>query len=180
MTSERLRRRQVILFLTCGAAIMIGGVYLVVSIRMPEDAPLARMYRTEADLVALRKAIDTYHQTYGVYPRAGAGGLRRATDFLSRNAAYFPQGPPLDGWGRPFHYVPFTQYQDPTAGALSSNGDYHAPNTYQLYSLGADGEAGLHTSDSQLDNITSWDSRKPWRNVYGKLQETYLMGKGKR
>jgi hypothetical protein len=142
-------------------------LYFALSARMPEDAPLARMYRAESDVAALRKALDTYHGLHGVYPPGGAEGLRMATDALSRNVQYFPAGPQPDPWGRPFVYVPAPEYTP--QNAFRGPGGYLEPDTYQLHSAGADGDPGLDNPGSRADNINSWDTTRGWRKHYASL-----------
>jgi len=129
------------------------------------DSPNARMYRTEADLASLANAIDSYYDAKGVYPPPGEVGVVVALDHISQTVDYFPDGPPVDGWSRAFHYVPHFTYPSKDSGALK-DGDYFAPGTYQLYSLGADGDSGVTNAAAQADNITSWDEDRPWRDVY--------------
>jgi hypothetical protein len=136
------------------------------------------MYRTEADLTALIKAVDTYRAEEGAYPPAGPEGLRMATDFLSRKGHYLPDGPPPDGWDRPFVYVPSSAYAAPNSQALRHGNAYYAPDTYQLYSAGADGANGLDDTEKQRDNIGNWDSAKSWRTDYFKLNSDYMTQRG--
>ncbi len=149
-------------------ALVVAGVVslLIVSWRRPEDSPLARMYRTEADLAALAKAVAMYAEAHSVYPPPGQVGLRLATDYVSRDTAYFPDGPPPDGWERPYRYVPSSEYAAKNSGACRVEGEFAAPGAFQLYSLGADGVAGLDDAAQQADNITSWDPSKAWRAIY--------------
>ena len=171
---ERRRRCCLSAALIVGAPLLLmAGACLVYVNRLPEDAPLARMYRTEADLTALCIAVDTYFEAHEAYPPAGAGGLRLATDHLSRNVPYLPDGPPHDGWDRPFCYVPHTEYDRAGAGAFRDATAYPAPGTYQIYSVGVDGAAGHEDEAKRLDNIRSWDSGRPWRAVYHEHQRTY-------
>ena len=148
-------------------------VFAVAALTLSRDAPLARMYRTEATLTALVKAVDTYYEAHGTYPPAGTDGLRLAAGHLSRIADYFPEGPPPDAWERPYRYVPHTQYHEEDCGALKAGGQYAAPETYQVYSLGADGKAGIRDAIYRQDNITSWDKEKSWRPVYRALNKAY-------
>ena len=168
----------------------VGAAYLIAALRMPYDAPLARMYRTEADLAFLAKAVDTYKRDNGQYPPAGADGLRRATDHLSRHANYVPEGPPPDSWGHYYYYVPATQYAEPESAALKcgdarssaarSSAAYCAPDTYQLYSAGADGDPGLDAAEGRRDNICNWDRSKPWRAAYRDLNRAFMRQTGDR
>lgn len=140
--------------------VVVAALILIPGFTRDTDSPVARMYRTEADLVALANAIDAYYEAKGVYPPAGEAGVAVALEHISQTVDYFPGGPPLDGWGRAFHYVPHFAYATSDSGALKA-GSYFAPDSYQLYSFGADGDAA-----SRNDNITSWEPDRPWRNVY--------------
>ena len=151
----------------------MAGVALM-SLRTPEDAPLARMYRTEADLTGLARAVDGFYAEHGQHPPAGPEGLRMATEYLSKVAAYFPAGPPPDAWDRPYCYVPAAQYDDAGAGALRSRDGYYAPGSYQLYSLGADGASGTEQEAASHDNICHWDETKPWRTVYRRKNKAFM------
>jgi len=174
ISSRRGRTVAIIAFVVCACAAGVVAVYCLVALRLPEDAPLARMYRTEADLSALTKAVDSYFESHGSYPPGGLDGLRLATDHLSRNVAYFPYGPPNDSWSRSFTYVPHNEYQAPESQALQRDGVFFAPETYQLYSAGADGVAGVDDPAGQADNIVSWDTAKSWRAKYRDLNKRYL------
>ncbi len=136
---------------------------------------MARMYRTEAALAALEKAVRQYLLEYGAYPPAGETGLRLAVGCLSRDVDYLPGGPPLDGWGRPFRFVPASQYAEPQWEAVEGPRGYYNPDTCQLFSLGADGKAGVNDPTAQADNITNWDKDQSWRAVYTRLQEQYRL-----
>lgn len=177
ISSRRGRAMAVITFV--GAACVAGAaaLYCIVALRLPEDAPLARMYRTEADLAALAKAVDLYFEADKAYPPGGPEGLRLATDHLSRNAAYFPYGPPNDAWAEPFTYVPHKEYGKTDLQALRHDGVFLAPETYQLYSTGADRASGVDDPAGQADNVTSWDEAKSWRAKYQTLNKRYLDGK---
>lgn len=154
--------------------LILLAFYLLLSLRLPEDAPLARMYRTEADIAFLKKAIEHYREMKGAYPPAGHQGLFEATRVLSAKADYVSGGPPPDGWDRPYHYVPHAQYAEPQWQALRSGDAYCAPDTYQLYSAGADSDPGLDDAVKQQDNILSWDSSKTWRAVYREANEAFM------
>ncbi len=154
-------------------ALVFGAWLLIAAWRLPADAPLARMYRTEADLASLVKVVELYRQDCGAYPPAGVTGLVLATKAVSRRVDYFPGGPPPDGWERPFCYVPAAQYEEAGTGALGNGGLYFAPDTFQIYSMGEDGDAGIDDPVRREDNIVSWESRKPWRTVYGQRNAAY-------
>jgi len=134
---------------------------------------MARMYRTETGLAALENATRQYFLKYRTYPPAGEAGLRLAAGYLSRNVDYLPGGPPLDGWGRPFQFVPASQYSEPQWEAIEGPQGYYNPGSYQLFSVGADGKAGVDNATAQADNITNWDRDRSWRAAYARLQEEY-------
>lgn len=115
------------------------------AIRVPMDAPVPRMYRAETDLEALAKALSYYQEDHGEAPPPGDAGLRMATDHLSKLAGYFPEGPPLDPWGRPY------RYEERNGAKL-------------LRSLGRDGEPGTD------DDIFHGMAAQPWRAHYRTLQ----------
>jgi len=153
----------------CVFGLILASFYLLLSLRLPKDAPLARMYRCEADLAFLIKAVDHYRELKGAYPPAGAGGLAEATRLLSSKANYLPDGPPPDAWGHPYHYVPHTQYDQSQWLAQRCGEGFCAPGTYQIYSGGADGDPA-----KQDDNICSWDSSKAWRIVYREANKAFM------
>jgi hypothetical protein len=147
------------------AALVAGSLFYLFALQLPEDAPLARMYRTEADLRALVTALSIYYSAHKAYPPPSHHGLRLATDFVSRNADYFPEGPPPDAWGRPFRYVLRPPYPQGTVSPADG---------FWLYSAGDDGEDGLDDPAKQHDNICSWDPSKSWRAFYRELNRTSL------
>lgn len=156
--------------ITIGVGLLVAAIaaFLIIpSLTRDSESPIARMYRTEADLASLVNAIDMYFEAKGVYPPPGEVGLAVALDHISQSVNYFPDGPPVDGWGRTFHYVPSFAYPTKNSGALA-NSAYFAPDSYQLYSLGQDGDDGRTNPAARADNITSWDEDRPWRSVYGK------------
>jgi hypothetical protein len=140
--------------------VLVVAVFVARSFWVSPDAPMSRMYRTEADLRSLMTAIETYYAYKGVYPPPGEAGIAVALAHLSQTVDYFPDGAPLDGWGQAFVYVPHFAYRGGESGALK-DGDYFAPDSYQLYSVGADGDA-----ETVADNITSWDADRSWRRIY--------------
>jgi len=157
----------VFLFLAAGVA-ALAAVFVAASLKMPYDSPLARMYRTEADIASLVRAVELFKEARGEYPPPGLDGLRQATDFISGARAFFPDGPPPDAWGRPYKYVPHTDYDNPDWGAQRCGKSFCAPNAFQIYSAGADGEAGTR------DDITPWDKSRPWRPVYNLMHEDFV------
>lgn len=160
------------------AALVVALGLWLMAWRLPLEAPLARMYRTEADLAVLVRAVDTYRDALGEYPPAGVAGLELATKHLSQTADYFPGGPPSDGWGRPFRYVPHGQYLEADSGAQRVEGRFFAPDTYQLYSVGGDGASGLDDPAKRADTICNWDASRLWRPVYRRRNRRYLEERG--
>ena len=162
------------------AGFMLAVAILVVALvwwrahRLPEDAPLARMYRTEADLRMLRHAIEQYHERTGQYPPPGVEGLEKAVETLGRGADYLPGGPPPDAWERPFHYVPHTAYGDEGVEVFQAEERYEAPETFQLFSGGASGNPGFDDPEARRDTITSWEPDRPWRGAYRELNEAFM------
>jgi len=153
--------------------------FWIVSIATPKDSPRARMFRTEADLRALKTALDTYQVEYGAYPPPGPEGLGMAMAYLSRNVQYHAGGAPADGWGREYQYVPADAYAREGSVALRGDDGYFAPETYQLYSPGMDGNPGFEETLKQRDNITSWDDDKSWRTLYSERQKKYFLERGR-
>lgn len=141
---------------------------------VPQGSPLARMYRTEADLTALATVIRMYHEAHGVYPPGGPLGFQMAIQDLSKSTQYFPGGAPPDAWGYPYQYIPLNEYERAGSTALrASTGSFFAPDTFQLYSTGMDGQTGVDDPQARRDNVTNWEESKPWRDVYRERQRTY-------
>ena len=158
----------------CVFGLILASFYFLLSLHLPKDAPLARMYRCEADLAFLIKAVDHYHEVKGEYPAAGAEGLAEATRLLSAKVNYLPDGPPPDAWGRAYQYVPHAQYGQPQWQALRCGEAFCAPGAYQIYSAGADGDAGMNDPAKRADDICSWDPSKPWRAVYREANAAFM------
>lgn len=154
--------------------VLAAAAYVFYARRLPEDAPLARMYRTEATLRLLVRAVDGYRAAHGAWPPAGPEGLERAVAHLSRNVNYLPEGVPRDAWDRAYVYVPADEYDGPDSLALRGpDGAWHAPGACQIYSRGADGDAGIGNPAAQRDNIVSWDPDRSWRPHYRTLNRRY-------
>jgi len=150
---------QVLFFFALGGS-ALAAVFVAASLKLPYDSPRARMYRTEAEMAGLAQAIESYKEANGSYPPPGAEGLRRATEHLSRVKDFYPDGPPPDGWGRPYFYVPHTEYEKADFQAQRCGEGWCAPSGFQLFSAGADGKPGTE------DDITSWDELRLWRDDY--------------
>ncbi|MCC6793773.1 MAG: type II secretion system protein GspG [Candidatus Hydrogenedentes bacterium] len=162
----------------CVFGVVLG--FIAYSVSIPAGSPKARMSRTEAELTLLKTALDTYKTDHGVYPPAGQSGLRMATKHLSRNVNYITEEETRDGWDQPFVYAPSAAYATEGSGALEVDGKHFAPDTYQLYSIGMDGDAGLNATDKRADNITSWEPDHPWRKTYQRRHQDYFYERGTR
>lgn len=179
MTSKSRRNGCILLvFFLLMATVAVGLSFLVMSIAVPENSPLAQMYRTEAALALLINAIETYRADLGDFPPPGQEGLRLATRHLSRHVNYVTDEQSLDAWGRPFVYVPARAYTESDSPAIRDGIAFFAPDTYQLYSVGIDGDAGLESAAKRADNIVSWDDRRTWRERYRKLHQEFFIQRG--
>ena len=177
------RTKKRLFFLVYGSIILFLSVivsFAIVSIARPAESPWPSMLRSEADLRALKTAIETYQAEYAAYPPPGPEGLGMAMAFLSRNVQYHAGGAPADGWGHAFRYVPAYAYAEEGSPALQGDDGFFAPDTYQLYSPGMDGNPGFEETLKQRDNITSWDGDRSWRALYSERQKKYFMEKGRR
>ena len=161
-------------FLALLAFSFAASVYISM-LSVPKGSPLHAMRVTEANLTLLQTAIEAYRNDFGQYPDAGAEGLNRAVAHMSRVGNYLPGGPPLDAWGDPYVYVPHSAYATQDAGAIrGGDGKYYAPETYQLYSIGLDRDAGFFLIEAQQDNINSWDTHRSWRPHYNHKHKEFL------
>ncbi len=148
-------------------AFAVAGVFLLAFLALyvyrtasiPADSPIARMYRTEADLAMLGNALDHYRSEYGRYPQPGAEGLAAATEFLSETGNYLPGGPPSDGWGRPYVYAT-------------------AQDSARVYSLGADGINGREGIPGSPDDIGADGASRSYRTHYRALQREFMQAVG--
>jgi hypothetical protein len=156
---------------------ILAAAWLYYSWRIPADSPLAQMYRTEVDLRALVTALETYRDAHGAYPPSGPEGMALAVEVLSGEPGYMPDGPPPDAWGRPFRYLAAGDYEGAGAQAFSDGDEYFVHSEFQLFSVGADGEAGYDDTAPQRDNINNWERHKGWRAHYHELQEAFTDAK---
>jgi hypothetical protein len=177
MASRKATKIFVILFVLGIFVVSAALVTLINSIRTPKDAPMSQMYRTEAELRELQTAVETYYIDKAAYPPPGQEGLAKAVAHLSRNVDYMPLGPTVDAWGQPFVYVPHTHYEDPESGAIRDGEAFGAPDTFQLYSVGYDGDAGLEDAEKRGDNVKNWGKKHEWRPHYMVYQMEYLTKK---
>lgn len=109
----------------------------------------AKVSATKAQIEMLGLALDAYRLDNDYYPSTeqGVAALLQSptSEPLPRNwrGPYLKKGLPLDGWGRQFIYL--------SPGVQN-------PESYDLVSLGRDGQKGGEGEDADL---TSWGSRKP-------------------
>ena len=93
----------------------------------------------KAQIDALEKALDQYRLDVGAYPSTEAGltALTAKPQTLDRwQGPYLKKPAPADPWGRAYQY--------------KSPGDH---GDYDLYSFGADGQAG---GSGEAADVTSW------------------------
>ena len=173
-------RSRVLLTLSLLAMACFGVVFgfIAYSVSVPKGSPKAQMNRTEAALTLLVTALESYKTDLGAYPPPGQDGLRLATKHLSRNVNYVPGDESLDAWGQPFVYVPAAAYGAP--GTLDEGGAFLAPGTYQLYSVGMDGDPGADSIEKRYDNVTSWEADAPWRATYQRRHQKFFLEHGTR
>jgi general secretion pathway protein G len=114
--------------------VSLAGVVTVMVVKRVEEAKHARAV---ADIASLGSAIDQYQLHTGVFP-----GLledlrtKPAGDDLPQwNGPYIKKSVPNDPWGRPYAYV--------------SPGERN-PDSYDLSSLGRDGQEGGSGSDADI------------------------------
>jgi hypothetical protein len=166
----------ILIFLTPLLAIVVALMGTIA--RRTTSELVAAMYRTEANLTAIESAIRAYKIQYIALPPSGTEGLQKAIDELDRTVNFYPEGVPKDGWDRTYIYVNSDDYGRENSLAIkdAASGQYHNPDGYQLYSLGADGkrspEDGATAPDRfNDDNINNWDKRESWRAVYRKRSQ---------
>jgi hypothetical protein len=169
-SSRRLALGCVVAGAAAAAVIVAAVLFFFLVGNMPEEAPLARMYQTETTLRQAVAALEHYRARHGVYPPPGWGGLRAAW----RSADGLTRPEPTDAWQQPLVYIPHEAYDTPVFPVLECDGAPCAPGTFQLYSVGADGDAGLHDPERRADNITSWDAVPTWREHYQALHEAFM------
>jgi general secretion pathway protein G len=104
----------------------------------------ARRSRAVSDVEALGTALDLYKADNGKYPATEQGlqALRESPgDVKNWNGPYLKKALGSDPWGNPYVY--------------SEPGE-HNPDSYDLYSMGADGQPGGEGADA---DVTNWDEQ---------------------
>ncbi len=118
--------------------VIIGTLAAMIMPRLAGRSEQAKIAAAQADISAnLATALDLYELDNGTYPSSEEGLaalLSRSSSGTNWNGPYLEKKP-VDPWGRPY------QYEHPGT---------HRPHSYDLYSLGRDGE-------ESEDDITNWE-----------------------
>lgn len=123
---------------------IIGTLAMLVGPSVLRNVGEANVTAARTQIETLAVALDAYRLDVGAYPTTEEGLSVLRVRPLAGAAAGAWRGPylrkrvPADPWGRP--YV----YQSPGS---------HNPDSYDLYSLGRDGEPG---GEGENGDITSW------------------------
>lgn len=124
---------------------IIGLLSTAVLINVVGATGQSRVTKAKADIVNLSNALDQYNLDIFDYPsqQQGLEALVEAPSELPNGASYRTNGYirklPNDPWGRPYIYE--------RPGSKSGG-------SYDLYSLGADGEEGGEDQDADIGNWT--------------------------
>jgi len=179
---RRARSRRVAVVVAGTAGLCIVGMaffHLWRAQRMPRDAPLPMMYRTEAQMQSLVTAIAKYRKIHNEYPPSGIEGQRAAVDALNATVVYLTELP-RDAWGRHFVYVRAGDYSDEGTGAVRdrTRNEFYNPDTYQIYSIGMDAawardDDPADPRSPNRDNVNNWDHSRSWRKTYHDRQREY-------
>jgi general secretion pathway protein G len=119
--------------------VIIGLLAAYVAPRYFSQVGKSEVRAAQAQVAALRNALDTYRLDVGSYPTVeqGLGALTARPQGLAKwNGPYMQRAVPPDPWGRPY------QYKSP-----GEHGDF------DLYSFGKDGQVGGSGEDA---DVTSW------------------------
>jgi len=120
--------------------IIIGLLASLVGPRLFQHVGGAKQKTAKAQIELLGTALDSYRLDIGSYPSTEQGlqALREQPSGVENwNGPYLPKKIPQDPWGNDYHY----KYP-------GEHGDY------DLYSYGADGEAG---GDGEDADVSSWE-----------------------
>jgi general secretion pathway protein G len=118
--------------------VMLAGVVAMLVTQREEQAKHAKAI---ADVDVLGNAIDLYHTDNGAYPVTLDALRTKPTDedLPNWNGPYIKKPVPADPWNRPYIYV--------VPGV-------HNPDSYDLSSLGRDGNPGGTGVDA---DVTNWE-----------------------
>ena len=133
------RRRGFTLLELLVVMVIIGLLAAYVAPRYFAQVGKSEVRAAQAQVAALRNALDTYRLDVGQYPSTeqGLGALLvRPQGSVRWNGPYLQKAAPPDPWGRLY------QYRSP-----GEHGDY------DLYSFGRDGQVG---GSGDAGDITSW------------------------
>lgn len=120
--------------------VIIGLLAALVAPRFVRQEEKAKVKAARAQIELLGTALDTFRLDVGRYPATSEGleALRRQpADAKKWDGPYLKKEVPLDPWGKAYIY--------------ESPGK-HGP--YDLYSYGADGQAG---GEGDNQDVTSWE-----------------------
>lgn len=143
------RRRAGFTLIEIMAVVLIMGLLVgIVGITVFAQVDKARVQTAKATISQLESALEFYRMDNGRYPTTDQGleALVTAPSIPPEPRNYPPEGylkktgALVDPWGSPFQYT--------------SPGDRN-PHTFDLWSLGADGEPGGTDLDADIGN---WDS----------------------
>ena len=131
--------------------IFIIGLFLALA--APVHARSTRSGRTAADVMMLSTGCKGFQMEYGVYPpeETWLDELQATSNAVlnTRQIVFADQGRSVDSWGSPFVY------------RYPGN---HNPDSFDLYSLGADGASASGGDDP--DDIASWHESGRWFRHY--------------
>lgn len=119
--------------------VIIGLLAAYVAPRYFSQVGKSEVRSAQAQVAALRNALDTYRLDMGQYPSTeqGLGALNTRPDNAAKwNGPYLQKAAPPDPWGRPYGY--------------KSPGEH---GEFDLFSYGKDGQPG---GSGDAADITSW------------------------
>jgi len=107
------------------------------------------------DVRQLALGIAMHKQSRPTLPASSADAAEEDVDALLQALGGSASGIRLDPWGNEYVYIRSDRYGDPGAVCIKDkNGEPYNPDTFQLYSKGADGRRDPNASDkSNADNI---------------------------
>lgn len=124
--------------------VMLAGVVTVVVVKRVEEAKHAKAV---ADVESIGNALEQFYLHNGKYPSGDLGldALRvkpQSDEFPNWDGPYIKKSIPDDPWSREYVYASPGQ---------------HNEDSYDLYSLGHDGQEGGAGSDA---DVTNWDEKQ--------------------
>jgi general secretion pathway protein G len=136
---EDARQRGFTLLELLVVMVIIGLLAAYVAPRYFSQVGKSETRSAQAQVAALRNALDTYRLDTGSYPSTEQGLaalFTRPQGLVRWNGPYLQKAPPADPWGRPYLY--------------KSPGEH---GEFDLSSLGKDGQPG---GSGDAADITSW------------------------